>query len=52
MPVTTFLLKLVHKKTAIHVYVDGNPGTGFKQTGTKMWQSLTNERYSERKKLH
>ena len=28
------------------VYVDGNPGTGFKQTGTKMWQSLTNERYS------
>jgi hypothetical protein len=27
------------------VYVDGNPGTGFKQTGTKMWQSLTSERY-------
>jgi len=46
MPVTTFLLKLLHKKDC-NTYVDGNSGTGFKQTGTKMWQSLISERYSD-----
>ena len=39
------VLKLVHKKDC-NTYVNGNPCTGLKKIGKKMWQSLTSEMYS------